>query len=193
MLRRKHIRFLRLYEPVHERFERFCQVRCYGEMEAGDLINESLLIAYEKLDQLQSNEAFLSFLCGISLRVLANSHRKKRPLTGASFLENRAQTATSSDLETEKLKSTRERIFWIKRDMQDSEMEKIREAAIAAGIDFNYRLLVWKGEIRKCTFWMKFSNAKGGQCTYQSELKGKFNKQIRWIEDENGKAIEVFD
>lgn len=102
MLRRKHIRFLRLYEPVHKRFERFCQVRCYGEMEAGDLINESLLIAYEKMDQLRSKEVFLSFLCGISVRVLANSHRKQRPLTGVSFLENHAQTEISSDLETEK-------------------------------------------------------------------------------------------
>lgn len=71
-------------------------------MEPADLINESLLIAYGKMDQLQSKEAFLSFLCGISLRVLANNHRKKRPLTGASFLENRAQAETSSDLETEK-------------------------------------------------------------------------------------------
>ena len=72
-------------------------------------------------------------------------------------------------------------------------MEIIREAATKAGIDFDYRLIVWKGEVRKCTFWMKFTNANGGQCTYQSELKGKFNKQIRWIEDENGKALQVFE
>jgi len=89
--------------------------------------------------------------------------------------------------------NTHERIFWIHRKMQDADMEIIREAATEAGIDFNYRLIVWKGEVRKCTFWMKFDNPNGGHCTYQSELKGKFNKQIRWIEDANGKAIQVFE
>lgn len=88
---------------------------------------------------------------------------------------------------------TSERIFWIKRNMHDSEMETIREEATAAGIEFDYRLLVWKGEVRRCTFWMKFENPNGGVCTYQSELKGRFNKQIRWIQDASGKAIQVFE
>lgn len=81
MLQRKHIQFLRVYEPVHAKFERFCEVRCYGEMTPEDLINETLMVAYEKFDQLQSKDAFLSFLCGISLRILANNKRKARPIT----------------------------------------------------------------------------------------------------------------
>ena len=74
----KQHRFLTLYEPVHDRFERFCRARVYGEMEYNDLMNETLIVAYNKFESLSSPEAFLSFLFGISVRLLANSHRKKK-------------------------------------------------------------------------------------------------------------------
>ena len=76
---RKQKRFLSLYEPVHERFERFCRARVYGKMEFRDLMNDTLLIAFQKLSTLKSEQAFLSFLCGISIRLLANHRKKKRP------------------------------------------------------------------------------------------------------------------
>ena len=70
--------FLKLYEPIHDSFERFCRARVFGNMEYQDLINDTLLIAYEKLDTLKSEKAFLSFLIGISVRILANHHKKKK-------------------------------------------------------------------------------------------------------------------
>jgi RNA polymerase sigma-70 factor (ECF subfamily) len=70
--------FLKLYEPVHERFERFCRARVYNEMDFRDLMNDSLLVAYEKFDSLKSKEAFLSFLFSICVRVLGNYHQKNR-------------------------------------------------------------------------------------------------------------------
>ena len=76
--------FLKLYKPIHDRFERFCRARVYGDMEFGDLMNETLLVAYEKLDTLKSEKAFLSFLFSISVRILANSHRKKKADTEQS-------------------------------------------------------------------------------------------------------------
>lgn len=83
MSKSKQYRFLSLYEPVHDRFERFCRARVYGEMEYNDLMNETLLVAYNKFDSLKSPEAFLSFLFGISVRLLANSNRKMKAKTGA--------------------------------------------------------------------------------------------------------------
>ncbi len=71
-------KFLQLYEPVHDRFERFCRARVFGNMEYQDLMNDTLLIAYQKLATLKSEKAFLSFLIGISVRVLANNHKKKK-------------------------------------------------------------------------------------------------------------------
>ena len=47
-------------------------------MEHRDLMNETLLKAYQKFDTLKSKEAFLSFLFSISVRILANAHRKKK-------------------------------------------------------------------------------------------------------------------
>ena len=74
----KQDRFLQLYEPVHNRFERFCRARVYGHMEYNDLMNETLLVAFEKFESLKSEKAFLSFLFGISVRILANYNKKKK-------------------------------------------------------------------------------------------------------------------
>src|SRR3989338_8114910 len=74
----KQDRFLSLYEPVHNRFERFCRARVYGKMEFRDLMNETLLVAFEKFDSLRSEAAFLSFIIGISIRILANNSKKKQ-------------------------------------------------------------------------------------------------------------------
>lgn len=79
MSKEKQDRFLSLYKPVHERFERFCRSRVYGEMDFKDVMNESLLIAYDKLDSLRSEKAFLSFLFSICVRVISNIRQKKTP------------------------------------------------------------------------------------------------------------------
>ncbi|WP_294677139.1 sigma-70 family RNA polymerase sigma factor [uncultured Fluviicola sp.] len=88
--------FLKLYEPVHERFERFCRARVYNEMDFRDLMNDTLLVAYEKFDSLKSKEAFLSFLFSICVHVLGNYHQKKRAFRlpeGTMHLEIRDRDA----------------------------------------------------------------------------------------------------
>ncbi len=74
----QQVYFLKLYEPIHDRFERFCRARVYGNMDYEDLMNETLLIAFQKIYTLKSEAAFLSFLIGISIRILANNHKKKK-------------------------------------------------------------------------------------------------------------------
>lgn len=81
MNKSKQEQFLELYEPIHDRFERFCRARVYGEMDFRDLMNETLLVAFEKFEKLRSSDAFLSFLFGISVRVLSNHHQKKKVKT----------------------------------------------------------------------------------------------------------------
>lgn len=92
MSKRKQDKFLLLYKSVHDRFERFCRARACGDMPYEDLMNESLLIAYQKIDTLQKEGSFLSFLIGISRRILANSQRKKKakPAADDSILNNYA-------------------------------------------------------------------------------------------------------
>lgn len=71
--------FMRLYEPVHERFERFCRARVYGEMHYKDLMNETICVAYEKYHGIKNEKSFLQFLFGIAVRILANANRKMKP------------------------------------------------------------------------------------------------------------------
>lgn len=78
MSKKRQKKFLKLYEPIHERFEKFCRARAYGDFEYEDLINESVLIAYSKMDQLKNSSSFLSFLIGISIKLLANANRKNK-------------------------------------------------------------------------------------------------------------------
>lgn len=100
---KKQAEFLTLYEPVHERFERFCRARVYGDLDFRDLINETLLVAFEKLDSLQSKDAFLHFLFGISIRILANRNKKKKEDRIANDLDfiHLKDTETTPDNQTD--------------------------------------------------------------------------------------------
>ena len=97
----KHKHFLKLYEPIHSRFEGFCRARVYGEMDYKDLMNETLLIAYEKLDSLKNEESFLSFLFSVSVRILANDNRKKKAVTGIELesYSNDSESGTEKNAE----------------------------------------------------------------------------------------------
>ncbi len=79
MANKKQSEFLKLYEPIHLRFEKYCRASAYGGYPYEDLMNDCLLKAYDKLDSLKEPQAFLSFLIGISRRLLANASRKIKP------------------------------------------------------------------------------------------------------------------
>lgn len=96
-MKSKQKRFLELYEPIHDRFERFCRARVYGDMEFRDLMNDSLVIAFEKFDQLKSKDAFLSFLIGTSIRILGSKNQKIREQRMTESMElNRVQDLNSN-------------------------------------------------------------------------------------------------
>lgn len=81
-----------LYKPVHARFERFCKARAYGEMDFKDLMQETVVVAFEKLDELKSKDTFLHFLFGISIRILSNSNQKIREEKWSDSFEKRSTT-----------------------------------------------------------------------------------------------------
>ncbi|MBX2948495.1 MAG: RNA polymerase sigma factor [Crocinitomicaceae bacterium] len=78
MSNKKNKEFTSLYMPVHAQFERFCKARAYGQMDFKDMMQETIAIAFEKFETLQSHEVFLRFLFGISIRVLSNANQKIR-------------------------------------------------------------------------------------------------------------------
>lgn len=98
--KKKQKAFLELYEPIHDRFERFCRARVYGDMDYKDLMNETLLRAYQKFDTLRSQEAFLSFLFSISVRILSNNNRKRKT-SSLEDIDTQLIDSGSSDSSTE--------------------------------------------------------------------------------------------
>jgi RNA polymerase sigma-70 factor (ECF subfamily) len=84
----KQERFMQVYEPVHERFERFCKTRANAEFPFKDIMHDTLVVAFEKFDELKSKEAFLHFLFGTAVRILANHTKNKRPEYVDQFKEN---------------------------------------------------------------------------------------------------------
>jgi len=70
--------FMHLYAPVHNRFERFCKARVYGEMDYKDLMHETVMVAFQKFREDTNPESFPSFLFGIAVRLLANNRRKQQ-------------------------------------------------------------------------------------------------------------------
>ncbi|MGE0560576.1 MAG: RNA polymerase sigma factor [Flavobacteriales bacterium] len=92
-------KFLALYKPIHDRFERFCRARVYGNMEYQDLMNDTLLVAFKKFDYLKDEKTFLSFLIGISIRILANNHKKR---TEDSIVESNCSHHIDENAHTER-------------------------------------------------------------------------------------------
>jgi len=94
-----------LYQPVHNKFERFCRARAYGEMEPKDLMQETIILAFEKFDKIQNHDAFLHFLFGTSIRILANNARKIKEEHWPDLVSNDASNTNKAErnLEVEDL------------------------------------------------------------------------------------------
>ena len=76
MISEKQKTFLEWYEPLHERFARFCKSRAYGDMPYKDLMQETIVVCFQKFDQIKK-VSFLAYLFSTAIRILANHSRKK--------------------------------------------------------------------------------------------------------------------
>lgn len=95
--------FMTLYEPVHERLVRYCHAHAYGDFTPGDLVNETVLRAWENFDRLREDGAFLHFLFGIARNIMRN-HARRRKFRGEYKEENVHQlmiTEATGDIQTD--------------------------------------------------------------------------------------------
>lgn len=104
----KKITFMKLYEPVHPQFERFCKARVYGQLDFKDLMHDTIIIAFNKLHQINDEKAFLHYLFGTAIRVLSNHKKKKTPnytenLNQFEYI-NHEKTDIEKNIELEHLK-----------------------------------------------------------------------------------------
>ena len=92
-------RFLSLYEPVHDRLVRYCKVHAYGDFAPHDLVNETVLRAWEHIHKLRDEKAFLHFLFGIARNIMRN-HARRRKFRG-NYDEESLKNVLSSEAEGE--------------------------------------------------------------------------------------------
>jgi RNA polymerase sigma-70 factor, ECF subfamily len=65
----KQGKFLKLFEPLQERLERFVLNLTRNRDKAKDIVSETILIAYENFDEIKDKEAMLGYLFTIANRL----------------------------------------------------------------------------------------------------------------------------
>ena len=74
----KQKRFMALYEPVHNRFARYCDSKTNCKDDSKDLVSETIATAYENFEKLREEKAFLHFLFGTAHRIFLNQIRRNK-------------------------------------------------------------------------------------------------------------------
>jgi len=75
----KQNEFMMHYEPCHEQFIRYCKAKSYGIIaDYKDLVNETILRAFEGFDRLKNKHAFCGFLYSTASNIIKNELRSKR-------------------------------------------------------------------------------------------------------------------
>lgn len=72
MSKQKQRAFLELFEPIRKDLSRFVMAMANSSFDAKDIINETLLIAYESFGQVKEPAAFKSYLFTIASRIYKN-------------------------------------------------------------------------------------------------------------------------
>lgn len=81
---RPDAQFLALLKPVHDRLARYALVVTKNREDAEDLINDTLLAAFEQFDKLKEPDKFLHLLLRIASRLWMRRRQRLQRFTGLS-------------------------------------------------------------------------------------------------------------
>src|SRR5215831_12527077 len=70
--------FLRLYEPIHDRFTRYCSSHAYGLMEPEDLVHETILVTLQKFSTIRDKNKLLYFMMAVAGNIMKIGWRKNK-------------------------------------------------------------------------------------------------------------------
>ena len=96
----KQIEFMKLYEPIHNSFVRFCSAKSYGIIETEDLVNETILNAFANFEKLKEEKAFLSYLFSIANNIIINNLRKKKIVNYTNEIDFQLEDKTQNNFDT---------------------------------------------------------------------------------------------
>ena len=76
--KRKQREFMKAYGPIHDNFVRFCKARAHKVMSFEDLVNESVLKAYQNWSGINNKDSLLYYLFSTARNIVRNAIRKKK-------------------------------------------------------------------------------------------------------------------
>src|SRR3569832_219539 len=74
----KREEFMLLYEPVHERLNRFVHSMVWNREDAKDVIADTVLKAFENFEKIEHKESFLYYLFGIASNLAKHRNRRMK-------------------------------------------------------------------------------------------------------------------
>lgn len=77
--------FLKIYDPIHESFCRFCRAISGNSADAEDLIQDSILNVLEQFERIKDKSSFKSYLFGVASNL--NKMKRRRLKFKAEFSE----------------------------------------------------------------------------------------------------------
>jgi len=121
LFKSKEKEFMELYEPIHERFARYCDVKTKSKEEAKDLVNDTLIIAFEKFNEIREKKSLLYFLFGTAHNIYLNQQRRNK--FKGEYTEELEINTVDSGIDPER--QTDINLFYEKLAQLDSETEEI--------------------------------------------------------------------
>ena len=91
--------FMRLYKPVGQRLSAYCRVVAKNEAMALDLVQETLLAAFENFDKLRNSESFVFYLFGIARNCHSKQKRRNRFFGNQDHIKNSNIEITATSIE----------------------------------------------------------------------------------------------
>lgn len=70
--------FLTRYQPLHERFTRYCSSNAYGLMETKDLVQDTILATLQHYDRIKDKDKLLPYMIGIANNMVRNLLRRQK-------------------------------------------------------------------------------------------------------------------
>jgi len=70
--------FMALYEPQHKRLSNYCRSMAHNRADADDLLNDTILAAYEQFDKLEKPDRFAGYLFTIASNLFKKQLRRKK-------------------------------------------------------------------------------------------------------------------
>lgn len=129
----KQEKFMTLYRPVARDIERYVMNLTRNRVDAKDVINETVMLAFERIDTLKEEKAFLSWMFSIAHRAWVHMKRKNTRTLAClpEDLDLLSSPSRSPEMELE--------ITFLYAAMDRLE-EKMREALILAEIfEFSHK------------------------------------------------------